>query len=121
MNKIILLAIPFLGIVFLGINWVFGQTLLDDMKLEQEMENSTLKTQSEDTLKMVQDYCFAHTDQILSAKNPINDLVNSGLVPSYAFNGTSCDLVNKQIQVNLSIKRHNEDRQKVMDSFNEDD
>ena len=38
------------------------------------------------------EYCFDHTDQILSGKNPVQDLVNANLIPSTFANKNCHDI-----------------------------
>jgi hypothetical protein len=42
-------------------------------------------------------YCFDHADQILSGKNPVQDLVKSGLIP-LNFENKSCNQVQNQTE-----------------------
>jgi hypothetical protein len=39
---------------------------------------------------MVNEYCFQHTNDILQGKNPINDLIKTGLIYSWDFEGKTC-------------------------------
>jgi hypothetical protein len=43
-----------------------------------------------DTLEMVKQYCLDHTSDILAGKNPISDLITTGMINSYDFTGKTC-------------------------------
>lgn len=51
----------------------------------------TIHPRSMEELKMIQQYCFDHADKILNGKNPINDLIATGLIELSEYLGTTCD------------------------------
>lgn len=74
----------------------------------QEENTITIHPRSMEELKMIQQYCFDHADKILNGKNPINDLIATGLIELSEYLGTTCDEIPdyiEQAQDQLMYKR----------------
>jgi hypothetical protein len=95
-----------LAVIFLAI-WIFvtsetmylyfahGQSQEDNDNQDQTI---TIHPRSMEELKMIQQYCFDHADKILNGKNPINDLIATGLIELSEYLGTTCDEIPDYIE-----------------------
>ena len=80
-----------LTVGLLLINFVHGQE-------ENTNYTITIHPRSMEELKMIQQYCFDHADKILNGKNPINDLIVTGLIELSEYLGTTCDEIPDYIE-----------------------
>jgi hypothetical protein len=69
-------------------------------------------------------YCLEHADLVAAGQNVVQDLVTSGMVPSY-YDGKSCQQVNQEhtaiIQEDAWNKRLEESHQSLLKSLASDD
>ncbi|MGC2425871.1 MAG: hypothetical protein WA421_02450 [Nitrososphaeraceae archaeon] len=69
-------------------------------------------------------YCLDHANLVAAGQNVVQDLVSSGMVPSY-YDGKTCQQVNQEhtltIQENALNKRLEESRKSLLDSLASDD
>jgi len=48
-------------------------------------------------LKMIKQYCLDHTDRILAGGNPVQDLINAGMIPKEPLQDITCQNVDSKI------------------------
>jgi hypothetical protein len=48
-------------------------------------------------LKEIKQYCLDHTDRILAGGNPVQDLINAGMIRQDIFQNINCQEVDKEI------------------------
>jgi hypothetical protein len=48
-------------------------------------------------LKMIKQYCLDHTDIILAGGNPVQDLINAGMIPKEPLQDITCQNVDSKI------------------------
>ena len=48
-------------------------------------------------LKEIKQYCLDHTDRILAGGNPVQDLINAGMIRSDTFQNMTCQKIDSEI------------------------
>jgi hypothetical protein len=71
----------------------------------------------DDVLKMIQDYCFSHADDITAGKNPVNELISSGLISPY-YNGRDCKNITDTLRNEEIAKQYADNMKKFFDPQN---
>jgi len=61
------------------------------------MSMTHVNADTDKTLEIINQYCFDHSSDIMAGKNPVNDLISSGQIPS-SFNGKTCEQISDELQ-----------------------
>ena len=61
------------------------------------MSTTNVIAQPDKTLEIINEYCFNHSSDIIAGKNPVDDLVSAGQIPS-SFNGKTCGQISDELQ-----------------------